>query len=81
MNDPLAFLRRLMRETEPPKATSADIPTLTRVAEEPSAAEEAPVADTEQPAELVDHLVSEYLPIIEHELRRRLRERLLPQED
>ena len=78
MNDPLAFLRRIMREPDQP-AASADIPTLTQVA----AAEPAPAGPKEpqDTAQIIDNLVAEYLPIIEHELRRRLREQLVAQED
>ncbi len=78
MNDPLAFLRRFMRDADAPLA-SADIPTLTRVAEIADA--KRPLPALNNPEELVDRLVEEYLPIIEHELRRRLREQLVAQED
>lgn len=78
MNDPLAFLRKLMRDTEKP-AGPGDIPTLTQVAA-PAAADTPEPGAAGQEA-MVDKLVSEYLPIIEHELRRRLREQLIAQED
>ncbi len=78
MHDPLAFLRKIMRDTDKTTA-SADIPTLTRVADPAAAA--GPQLSSSEAEKMVDKLVSDYLPIIEHELRRRLREQLIAQED
>lgn len=79
MNDPLAFIRRLIGEAATGGSpASADIPTLTRVAEpDPAAAS----ALREQHHDVIEQIVAEYLPVIEHELRRRLRERLATHED
>ncbi len=79
MNDPLTLLRRFIQAPVAEEAAkSADIPTLTQVAQPLTPADQPPAGASE---ELVDQMVREYLPIIEHELRRRLRERATTQKD
>lgn len=62
---------------------SGDIPTLTRVmaAEDtpsgPAPGASPPPGATEADELMIDELVAEYLPRLERELRRRLREQLL----